>query len=170
MFAPPARRRRFAATPEKVLFTPDGVAVQQPPAGPLELRRRYGVISRRQLLALLPAGLLAAATPLFAHHAWPVDRTREVTVSGTVTSYNWANPHVMIGLDVQRNGSVEKWSVGGPSVIRMERNGWTKETLKVGDVITGTGYQFQDGQKIVQLDKVVMAGGKEMLLYGRGSR
>jgi hypothetical protein len=49
----------------------------------------------------------------------------------------------------------------------MEPNGWDKSTLKPGDVITATGYQFTDGQKILRLDKVVMAGGKEMFLYGR---
>jgi hypothetical protein len=49
----------------------------------------------------------------------------------------------------------------------MERNGWSKTTLKVGDVITGIGYQFGDGQKIIRLEKVVFADGKELLVYGR---
>ena len=62
---------------------------------------------------------------------------------------------------------MEKWSVGGPSTTRMEGNGWDKNTLKPGDVITATGYQFSDGQKILRLEKIVMASGKEMLLYGR---
>jgi hypothetical protein len=48
----------------------------------------------------------------------------------------------------------------------MEANGWTKTTVKVGDVITGTGYQFSDGQKILRLERVVLADGKEMRLYG----
>ena len=49
----------------------------------------------------------------------------------------------------------------------MEGNGWDKNTLKAGDVITATGYQFSDGQRILRLDKIVMASGKEMVLYGR---
>jgi hypothetical protein len=49
----------------------------------------------------------------------------------------------------------------------MEANGWTKSTVKTGDVITGTGYQFSDGQKILRLERIVFADGKEMLLYGR---
>ena len=49
----------------------------------------------------------------------------------------------------------------------MERNGWNKDTLKPGEVITGTGYQFQDGQKVVRLDRIVRSSGQEMLLYGR---
>jgi hypothetical protein len=104
---------------------------------------------------------------LFAHHAWPVERSKEVTVSGTVTSYDWGNPHVMIGLEVKSsNGTVQKWNVGGPSTSRMAANGWDRSTLKPGDVITAVGFQFADGQPILRLEKVVMAGGKEMLLYG----
>ena len=122
---------------------------------------------RRAVIAIAVVAL-AAASPLLAHHSWPVDTSKPVTVSGTVTSYEWGNPHVMMGLDVKANdGSIEKWNVGGPSTTRMEGNGWDKTTLKPGDVITATGYQFSDGQKILRLDKVVMAGGKEMFLYGR---
>ena len=122
---------------------------------------------RRALFALAIVAS-AAASPLLAHHSWPVDTSRAVTVSGTVTSYEWGNPHVMMGLDVKTdNGTIEKWNVGGPSTTRMEANGWDRGTLKPGDVITATGYRFSDGQRILRLDKVVMAGGKEMFLYGR---
>jgi len=122
---------------------------------------------RRAVIAIAVVAL-AAASPLLAHHSWPVDTSRAVTVKGTVTGYEWGNPHVMIGLDVKADdGSTEKWSVGGPSTTRMEANGWDKTTLKPGDAITATGFRFSDGQKILRLDKVVMASGKEMFLYGR---
>jgi hypothetical protein len=49
----------------------------------------------------------------------------------------------------------------------MEAIGWTKTTVKPGDVITGTGYQFSDGQKIIRLERVVLADGKEMNVYAR---
>jgi len=123
---------------------------------------------RRRILALGAVGILAAASPLVAHHQWPVDMSREITVKGTVTDYTWANPHVMIGLDVKdANGRIEKWNVGGPSTTRMAGNGWDKTTLKMGDVITGIGYRFTDGSNILRLQKIVMANGKEMFLYGR---
>src|SRR6187549_1937811 len=125
-------------------------------------------MTRRRLFACAVLAALVAATPAMAHHSWPVDTSRAVTVSGTVTGYDWGNPHVMIGLDVKAdNGAIEKWSVGGPSTTRMEANGWNKTTLKMGDVITAVGYRFSDGQNILRLDKVTMADGKEMLLYGR---
>jgi hypothetical protein len=126
------------------------------------------MMTNRGQVALAFVVFVAAATPLLAHHSWPVDNSKAVTVSGTVTSYEWGNPHVMMGLDVKtENGRVEKWNVGGPSTTRMEANGWDKSTLKPGDVITATGYQFTDGQKILRLDRILMAGGKEMFLYGR---
>jgi hypothetical protein len=126
-----------------------------------------GVIIRLQILALGVVGILVAAAPLLAHHAWPVDRSREVTVKGTVTGYTWSNPHVMIGLAVTAgNGTVEKWDVGGPSTTRMAGNGWDRSTLKTGDVITAVGYRFTDGSNILRLEKVVLSDGKELLLYG----
>ncbi len=125
------------------------------------------MITRLQVLALAVVGLVAAAGPLFAHHSWPVDTSREVTVKGTVTGYNWTNPHVMMGLDVEVNGKIEKWNVGGPSTARMSGNGWDNHTLKMGDVITAIGYRFNDGQNILRLQKIVMSNGKEMFLYGR---
>ena len=112
--------------------------------------------------------LVSAVMPLAAHHSWPVSFDRLVTVKGTVTEFRWANPHPMITLEVQANdGRTEKWEIGGPAIIRMEANGWAKTTVKPGDVITGIGYQFGDGQKILRLERVVLADGKEIRLYGR---
>ena len=126
------------------------------------------MITRRQILALGVIGIVAAASPSFAHHSWPVNMSRLVTVNGTVQGYSWANPHVMIDLAVSdADGKVSKWDVGGPSTARMAANGWDKSTLKMGDQITATGYQFSDGQSILRLEKIVITGGKEMFLYGR---
>lgn len=122
---------------------------------------------RSQILAFI-VGLVVASTPVWAHHSWPVSYAKLVTVMGTVEEFSWANPHPMITLDVRTpDGRAEKWSVGGPAINRMEANGWARNTVKLGDKITAAGYQFADGQKILRLEKIVMADGKEMLLYGR---
>ena len=98
--------------------------------------------------AFVILALVSAVVPLSAHHSWPVSNDRLVTVKGTVIEFLWANPHPMITLEVQTtDGRTQKWQVGGPATNRMEANGWTKTTLKPGDVITGIGYQFADGQK-----------------------
>ena len=124
-------------------------------------------MSGRTIVAVAAVVVLGAA-PSLAHHAWPIDRSNEVTVKGTVTAFNWANPHVMIDLEVKTDaGKIEKWNIGGPSTERMTGNGWDRNTLKPGDVITGIGYRHSDGSNVVQLQKIVLASGKEMLLYGR---
>ena len=69
----------------------------------------------RTIVAVAAAAVLGAG-PLFAHHAWPIDRSKEVTVKGTVTAFNWSNPHVMIELEVKTDtrktdtAKVEKWN------------------------------------------------------------
>ena len=112
--------------------------------------------------------LVCAVIPLAAHHSWPVSNDRLVTVKGKVIDFMWANPHPMITIEVQASdGRTEKWQIGGPALNRMTANGWTKTTVKAGDVITGIGYQYADGQKIVRLERVVLADGKEMRVYAR---
>jgi hypothetical protein len=119
-------------------------------------------------VGLLVLSMLSAAATLSAHHAWPVNNQRLVTVKGTVTEFTWSNPHPMITLEVKNDaGAIEKWSIGGPAITRMEANGWSATTLKAGDVVTGTGYQFSDGQKIIRLERIVLANGREMRVYGR---
>src|SRR6058998_233310 len=132
------------------------------------LQRRRAVTNTLCVSAIVILALVPAAVPLSAHHSWPVTYSQLVTVKGTVTEFMWANPHPMITLEVRANdGGIEKWLVGGPAINRMEANGWTKTTIKPGDVITGIGYQFADGQKIVRLERAVLADGKEIRVYGR---
>jgi hypothetical protein len=108
---------------------------------------------------------MVSGSPLLAHHEWPVDQTRQVTIQGTVTAFTWANPHVMIELEVEANGTSEKWRVGGSSPQFMTTCGWDKHALKPGDVITVTGYRFKDGSNAARLQTIVMPSGKEMY-YG----
>ena len=117
---------------------------------------------------LLVGVLVSAAAPLAAHHSWPVNTSRLVTVKGTVVEFEWQNPHPMITLEVRADdGKMERWSVGGPAINRMEANGWSRTTVKPGDVMTGIGYQFSNGQKILRLERVVLGDGRELRVYGR---
>jgi hypothetical protein len=118
--------------------------------------------------AVVILGLMSTSVVLSAHHSWPVGYEKLVTVKGTVKEISWMNPHPMFKVDVKANdGKTETWEIGGPAINRMEANGWNATTVKVGDVITGTGYQFMDGQKIIRLERVVLADGKELRVYGR---
>ena len=121
----------------------------------------------KTLLASAVVLALTSAT-LSAHHSWPVSFNKLVTVKGTVKQIDWNNPHPMFTVEVRADdGKMETWQIGGPAINRMEANGWSVNTVKVGDVITGTGYQFMDGQKIIRLERVVLADGKELRVYGR---
>lgn len=118
--------------------------------------------------AIVILTLVSGAAVLSAHHAWPVSRDKLVTVKGTVVDFTWSNPHPMMTLSVRTDdGRTEQWQIGGPALNRMEANGWSKTTVKAGDTLTGTGYQFADGQKILRLESVVLADGREMRLYAR---
>jgi Family of unknown function (DUF6152) len=120
------------------------------------------------VLAWIALALISAQMPLSAHHSWPVTQQRLVTVKGTVLDFQWGNPHPMITLAVQTtNGNTEKWQIGGPAIKRMTANGWTKTTVKTGDVITGIGYQFSNGEKIIKLERVILPDGKQILVYGK---
>ena len=110
--------------------------------------------------------VLVSIAPLSAHHSWPVNNDRLVTVKGKVVEFNWANPHPMITLEVQsKTGAAEQWQIGGPAIARMEANGWTKSAVKPGDVITGIGHQYLNGEKILKLERVVLADGRELRVY-----
>ena len=84
-------------------------------------------------------GLLMAAIPAFAHHSFAAeyDNLKVVKLTGNVTRVDWQNPHAYFYIDVKNadTGRVENWAfeMGAPSVIA--RQGWTKTTLKIGDVI-----------------------------------
>ena len=118
--------------------------------------------------AVVVLAVMSTTAVLSAHHSWPVNMSKLVTVKGTVKEISWVNPHPMFTLEVRTDdGKMERWEVGGPAITRMEANGWSATTVKPGDVITGTGYQFTDGQKIIRLERVVLPDGKELRVYGR---
>ena len=123
---------------------------------------------RLTTLALVALGFIVAATSLSAHHRWPVDMSTLVTVEGTVVAFTWSNPHPMIQLDVVNDaGETERWQVGGPATNRMVANGWDRDTVQAGDRITGIGFQFSDGQRIIRLERIIFADGREMRVYAR---
>lgn len=122
---------------------------------------------RNKLLTLVLFASLAAA-PALAHHAWRgYDMKHVTTISGTITGFDFGNPHVWMYLDVKNDkGEVEKWSAGGPSPSRMANAGWTKDTLHPGDQITGVGNKITDGTFKLRLSHVVLADGRQLRCYG----
>jgi uncharacterized protein DUF6152 len=112
--------------------------------------------------------LLSVSGPAFAHHAWHgYDMANVTTVKGTVTHFDWSNPHVWINFDMTDDkANVEKWSAGGPSPSRMANTGWNKDTLKPEDQITAISHRISDGTYSLRLVKVVLADARELICYG----
>jgi hypothetical protein len=114
------------------------------------------------------ASVLLFCVPAFAHHAWVgYDMGRTTIVKGTVTKFEFVNPHVWLYLDVKDDkGNVQKWETGGPSPIRMQNAGWTKTTVKPGDPVTVVGNRIEDGTLKIRMEKVVFPDGHQLMCYG----
>ena len=93
-----------------------------------------------------------------AHHviAAKFDPNKSVTLRGTVSKIDWLNPHVHIFIDVQ-DGRATTWAVELESQVDLQRSGWNRETVKVGDAITVQGISARDGSTQVWGNSVVVA-------------
>src|SRR5690242_8231906 len=130
-----------------------------------QARGGAAMINRWMVLPVAAVLLLSIAGSAFAHHGFQswFDMSRSVTVKGTVTAFDWTNPHAYIYLDVKdEKGAVVKWSAELGAVAMLSRAGWKKDTVKPGDEITMTGNPGKDGKPIMHLDKVVLANGQEL--------
>jgi hypothetical protein len=109
---------------------------------------------------------LALVGTAVAHHGTAnYDMTKVVTVKGTVADFQFINPHVEIFIDVKDDkGNVQKWQAETNSPNLLHRAGWTKDSVKRGDVITVSGNRAKDGSNVMRLDKVVLSDGKELPL------
>ena len=122
-------------------------------------------IKHLAFLALAIALPLVSA-PTSAHHGASVyDSTKLTTMKGTVTEFQFMNPHTEILFDVTgANGKVEKWTGEAPSLTTMSRLGWTKTLFKPGDQIIFIGNLAKSGSHIMRLRKVVFPNGKETVM------
>jgi hypothetical protein len=109
------------------------------------------------------AGLLTLVGPIFAHHGTAAyETTQETTVKGTVTDFEFINPHTLIFLDVKNDkGDVEHWQVDAQSPNQLTRDGWTKNSLKSGDQIAVTGFRAKNHSNILRFLRIVMPNGRE---------
>jgi uncharacterized protein DUF6152 len=115
------------------------------------------------------AVLLALSAPVFGHHGSRIsyDLTKMVTLTGTVTEFQWQNPHVYIKFDVtDKDGKVTNWGAETYSPVVMTRDGWGRRTLKTGDKVTITVWPSKIGTPLGFLAKVVHPDGHVTDLSG----
>jgi hypothetical protein len=127
---------------------------------------------RKTITASAVAGiaLLGASYPALAHHGRAVyDATRIFTIMGTVSAFQFSNPHVELFLDVKDDkGNIEKWIGEGTSPNMLVREGWNRRTIKPGDQITATGHPARNGANTMRIEKIVLPNGKELTFEGPG--
>lgn len=103
-----------------------------------------GILPKFLPVAILLAAFSGAA---FAHHGTSrYDLAKSITLTGTVTGFDWGNPHCLVHMDVKaKNGEVEHWTLELASPFTMSRAGWTRNSMMPGDMIVAETHPARDG-------------------------
>ena len=122
-------------------------------------------------LVCLIFGLALAPGPAFAHHAFAAefDRDRPIEVTGTVTNVEWMNPHARFYVDVEDdNSAVVKWDFELGSPNGLMRQGWRRDSLKPGDVVTVSGWRARNAPNVANARAVKLGDGREVFASSSG--
>lgn len=126
----------------------------------------------RTLLSIGILGLAAGApVGAIAHHAFAAefDRDQPVEVTGTVTNVEWMNPHARFYVDVEdANGVVVNWDFELGSPNGLMRQGWRRDSLKPGDVVTVNGWRARNAPNVANARAVKLADGREVFAGSSG--
>jgi hypothetical protein len=110
--------------------------------------------------------LVLAGTPLLAHHSFAAeyDAKKPIKLKGIITKVDWMNPHVYFYIDVEdEKGNITNWAfeMGPPNGL--QRAGWTRNTMKIGDEVIVDGSMAKDGSKGGNARSVTLAAtGKKL--------
>lgn len=121
---------------------------------------------RRMVAVLITILGLTSARPILAHHAFGAeyDAKRPVMLAGSVTKIDWENPHAHFWLQVRdASGKVSIWDLELASPNVLERSGWTRKSLRVGDVVTVSGYLAKDGTNLAHARDIRLPDGRRVL-------
>jgi len=115
--------------------------------------------------AILGVLALALSTPLLAHHSFAMfDHTRTMTLSGTVTKFQWTNPHAYLDIDVAASDGVKHYTLELTSINMLQRVGWRSNVVKVGEQVKAVMAPLLSGQPAGLLLELTLGDGKKMEL------
>jgi hypothetical protein len=118
---------------------------------------------RRNTIMAMWLFVLLASMSARAHHSFSAvfDGKKPITLTGPVTKIEWANPHIHVHIDVKdETGQVINWAIEMGSPNFLIRLGWTRDAMKVGDVVTIEGHLASDGSRLANARTVLLAGKK----------
>jgi hypothetical protein len=116
--------------------------------------------------------VLVVAVPVFAHHGRGAtyDMKKQVTLKGVVTEVSWRNPHVLIWMDVKdESGKVTNWGFENSNVSSLAREGYSRNTLRVGQQITAIVNPGSNGAPVGIVVRVILEDGKVIMSRERGN-
>jgi hypothetical protein len=118
----------------------------------------------RLVSIVLAAGALSVAVPALAHHSFAMfDRDKDVTISGTVTEFEWTNPHVWIHMSVpDQAGKAVVWSFEMQAIQADMALGWRSDSVKPGDKVSIEFHPLKDGSRGGQLMSATLANGQHL--------
>jgi len=103
-----------------------------------------------------------------SHHSFPAqyDADKPITISGYLIKMDWRNPHVYFYLEVEEGDDIVEWAFEMGSPISMERNGWNRNSAKVGDILEVEGSLARDGSNLVNARTVVLSESGRRMFAG----
>ena len=126
--------------------------------------------NRLLMTAVLALAVVAFAGTMFAHHGANLyDSTKLTELKGTITQFEWGNPHNQIYFDVKDDkGNVTHWVTSTEPPAVMSEQGWTRKSLKPGDEVTAYVFAAKNGAPVGNLQRIVKADGTELRAGGGG--
>ena len=122
-------------------------------------------MKRASILTAAAAGALLSTGSASAHHSFAAefDRALPITVTGTVTKVEWMNPHARFYIDAKDDqGKIVNWDFELASPNGLMRRGWTRNSMKLGDIVTVTGHRAKNSPHVGNASTVTLANGKKL--------
>ena len=131
---------------------------------PVSAPFRRGFLAGPSRLLAAAAGLLCSIFPILAHHSFSAeyDTKKPVKISGPVTKVEWMNPHIYFYVDAKGPGTNANFAIEGASPNVLRRLRWGKNSIRIGDVITVSGFRAKNGSNTVNAVTVLLPDGTSL--------